>query len=271
MTVFFTIILIAVLFVIILRPGKFSSKQLNMLYGVNCAHRGLHTQDKTTPENSIAAFAAAADAGYGIELDIQLSADGEVVVFHDDTLDRVTEGSGRVDNYTLAQLKELHLCQTDEKIPLLTEVFDVVAGRIPLIIELKTGPKNNELCEKAYALMREYSGNYCIESFDPRIVRWFYKNAPEVLRGQLSARPSSFKEQPKLQAFALGNLFTNIICRPQFIAYDLVKKPIFVRIAEHLGAMQVCWTARPSNNIEQIEAENDSVIFEFYTPNKKFK
>lgn len=271
MEIILIILLLFLILIILLRPGRFSAEQLNMLYGVNCAHRGLHTKDKTIPENSLAAFKAAVNSGYGIELDIQLSADGEVVVFHDDTLDRVTNGAGRVDLLTYEQLCELRLCETDEKIPLLSEVFAVVDGRVPLIIELKTGHKKTELCEKGLKLMREYTGAYCIESFDPRIVRWFHKNAPEILRGQLSSHPSEFKNEPFILAFALGNLFTNVIARPQFIAYGIGKKTVFSRLAGALGGMRVCWTSRDENSSKALENENDTVIFEFYTPNNKYK
>lgn len=108
----------------------------------------------------------------------------------------------------------MRLCGTQETIPLLTEVFEVMGGRTPMIIELKTGRRNDELCEKGLALMRAYNGPYCIESFDPRIVRWFRKNAKDVLRGQLSDAPASFRDEPKPLAFALGCLFTNVLARP---------------------------------------------------------
>ena len=121
-------------------------------------------------------------------------------------------------------------------IPLLTEVFEVMDGKAPMIIELKTGPRNRELCEKALRLMRSYPGKFCIESFDPRIVRWFWKNAPDILRGQLAALPESYTGEPKIGRFILGHVLSNFWCRPQFIAYDNVKKPLSVRAAEARGA-----------------------------------
>lgn len=250
----------------LLRPGRFSAAQRAQLTGVNHAHRGLHTRDKSVPENSLAAFRAAADAGYGIELDIQLSRDGKVMVFHDDTLNRVCGVDGRVDAFDFDALREMRLCGTNETLPLLTEVFEVVNGRVPLIIELKTGPRNKQLCETALPLLRAYSGPYCIESFDPRIVAWFKKNAPDILRGQLSDAPKNFSNEPPLLRFALGNLLTNVIARPQFIAYGPGKKPPLARLAEAMGALRVCWTVRDTDNIPLKESENDAVIFEFYTP-----
>lgn len=256
---------------LLLRPGRYTDAQKRLVLGVNHAHRGLHTQDKTVPENSLPAFRAAAAAGYGVELDIQLSKDGQVVVFHDDTLDRVCGVHGRVDAFSLAQLREMRLCGTQETLPLLTEVFDVIAGKTPMIIELKTGPRNGELCEKALALLRAYTGPYCIESFDPRIVRWFRRHAPDILRGQLSDAPAAFPDQPKWMALALGCLFTNVLARPQFIAYGPGKKPWTVRLAEAMGAIRVCWTVRPTDDIAAKEAENDAVIFEFYRPEPTFR
>lgn len=260
---------------IFLRPGRFAQAQKAPFYGVNHAHRGLHTRDKSVPENSLAAFRAAVAAGYGMELDIQLSSDGAVVVFHDSTLDRVCGVHGRVDAFTLAQLREMRLCGTQEGIPLLTEVFSVVQGRTPIIIELKRGPHNDELCRKGLALMRDYTrrwnGPFCVESFDPGIVRWFKKHAPDILRGQLTDAPRNFTDETPFVRFALGNLLTNVAARPQFIAYGPGKKPPLARLAEAMGAIRVCWTVRPEDDIRAKEAENDAVIFEYYTPAVKFK
>lgn len=256
---------------LLLCPGRFSDAQRQMITGVNHAHRGLHTKDRAIPENSLPAFRAAVEAGYGVELDIQLSKDGQVVVFHDDTLDRVCGVHGRVDAFTLAELREMRLCGTGETIPLLTEVFDVMAGKTPMIIELKTGPRNGELCKKALAQMRAYSGPYCIESFDPRIVRWFKKNAPDILRGQLADAPRAYGKRARLQGFVMGHLLSNGLARPQFIAYGPGKKPCTARLAEALGALRVCWTVRPEDDIAAKEAENDAVIFEFYRPKPKYR
>lgn len=272
MQVFFLIAaILLVLIWFVLRPGRFSDAQRRMVSGVNHAHRGLHSKDKSVPENSLPAFRAAAENGYGVELDIQLSKDGQVVVFHDDTLDRVCGVHGRVDAFTLAELRAMRLCGTDETIPLLTEVFDVMAGKTPMIIELKTGPRNHELCEKGLALMRAYQGPYCVESFDPRIVRWFRKNAPDILRGQLADAPRSYEGQPKLLGFVMGCLLSTWYARPQFIAYGPGKKPWTARLAEALGALRVCWTVHPQDDVAAKEAENDAVIFEFYRPAPRYR
>lgn len=171
--------------VFLVAPGRASKKDKKPFMYKNFAHRGLHKKDKTVPENSLAAFERASSYGYGIELDVQLSKDGQVVVFHDDTLNRVCGVDSRVDEKTYDELSKISLCGTTQTIPLFSEVLKTVRGRGPLIVELKNGKRNEELCEKTYALLEKYSGEYCIESFNPFIVRWFKKNAPEVIRASL--------------------------------------------------------------------------------------
>ena len=173
-------------------PGHASRRQKKIFRGVNYAHRGLHTRDKSVPENSLAAFRQAAQEGYGIELDVQLSKDGEVVVFHDDTLDRVCGVHARVDELTWPELQQLRLCGTEEQIPLFSEVLKNIQGCEALIVELKNGPRNRELCEKTLALLENYHGNVCIESFNPLIVAWFRFHAPDLIRGQLATTVSNY-------------------------------------------------------------------------------
>ena len=123
--------------VFLLAPGHASRRQKAPFLGMNFAHRGLHSRDKSVPENSIAAFRLAARAGYGVELDVHLSRDGQVVVFHDDTLERVCGVSGQVEDYTFQELQQFRLCGTEERIPLLSDVLGVIRGRGPIILELK--------------------------------------------------------------------------------------------------------------------------------------
>ena len=230
----------------------------------NIAHRGLHCIEKGIPENSIASFNAACEAGYGSELDVQLTKDGQVVVFHDDDLKRVCGVDARVDSKTLEELEELRLLGTEQGIPLFTEVLAAVAGRTPLIVELKSGPNNEELCEKTYEILAGYEGEYCIESFDPRIVAWFRFHAPNVVRGQLAKRPKDFKKEElhPVGAFLVGNGLLNFVSRPQFVAYKIGKQPLSVKMSEKMGAMKFCWTSREEGN----EKHYDSVIFEHYNP-----
>ncbi len=263
MTVFIILCALLALAVLLLAPGHASKAARAPFEGVYFAHRGLHTPDRSVPENSAEAFRRAVAAGYGVELDVHLTADRQVVVFHDDTLDRVCGVSGRVEDRTLAELRALSLCGTEERIPLFSEVLEIL-GKTPVVVELKTGGQNRELCEKTYALLREYDAVACIESFDPTIVRWFRKNAPELLRGQLATEQAGYLDSGKspLVAAILSNTLLNVLARPQFIAYHIGKRPLPVRFAELLGAMKVGWTAHSSAD----EAGLDAVIFEFYRP-----
>lgn len=233
--------------------------------GLFYAHRGLYDNLHGVPENSLPAFRAAAEKGYGVELDVQLSSDGQVVVFHDDTLDRVCGVHGNVIDYSLADLRRMKLLDTEETIPLFTEVLDMLSqGAGPVIVELKSGKRNGELCEKTRELLRAYPGVYCVESFDPGIVNWFRKNAPEIIRGQL-AMPAEYYAagtNPLLARLLAGCRFS-FLNRPDFIAYRVGFRPDCVLRMRRKGILLICWT---SHDYEKDAKENDGVIFESCTP-----
>lgn len=251
----------------IFAPGQASKRQKAPFMGVNYAHRGLHSRDLSVPENSLQAFRLAARAGYGIELDVQLSKDGQVVVFHDDDLERVCGVKARVDELDYSELSRLSLCKSGQTIPLFSQALEVIRGRGPLIVELKTGRRNRELCQKTLALLEGYRGDVCIESFNPLIVAWFRFHARDILRGQLSMPAKYYEEQSRTQAFLLSRCFLNFLSRPQFIAYRIGRKPAAVRLTELMGAMKIAWTSHEPRN----EKGKDGVIFEFYKPRLKFK
>ena len=255
----------AALPVFLLAPGRATKGQKAPFWGRNFAHRGLHSRDKSVPENSLKAFELASAAGYGMELDVQLTRDGQVVVFHDDDLKRVCGVEGKVWDYSFSELQKFPLCGTAERIPLFSDVLNTVHGRGAIICELKNGPRNRELCRKTYDLIAAYPGEICIESFNPFIVAWFRVHAPELLRGQLAT--DSYEGRGALQSFVLRNCLLNFLARPQFIAYKLTRRPLAVRLSECLGAMRVAWTSHEPRN----EKGQDAVIFEFYKPRVSFK
>ena len=255
-------------------PGKLSPEAAvtaEIFRGLYCAHRGLYTQDEQVPENSVAAFTAAREGGYGVELDVQLSRDGEVIVFHDDDLKRVCGVDALINSKDLNELSTMSLMGTKECIPLLTEVLKLLDDT-PIIVELKTAGKNNQkLCEKVLEILRLQGKNYCIESFDPRIVRWFRKNAPDILRGQLSRPPKNMEGISGVTSFLLGNLLTNFMARPHFIAYENEKHSLTVKLCCAMKPMKVTWTIAPADDIAKSEKENDTLIFEFFKPKPNFK
>ncbi|MBO4217537.1 MAG: glycerophosphodiester phosphodiesterase [Clostridia bacterium] len=259
---------VALLPFVLLAPRIAGRAKKAPFFNRNFAHRGLYDNDNGIPENSLAAFEKAAENGYGIELDVQLSRDGRVVVFHDDTLSRVCCVDKRVDELDFDELSKLSLCGTGERIPLFEEVLRTVNGRAPIIVELKNGRRNAELCEKTLACLRGYKGDVCIESFNPLIVGWFRFHGREFFRGQLS-QPKEFYTKEgfsKTTGFVLGNLLMNAIARPNFIAYRIGKKPLALRFSKALGAVVIGWTAHDT----ECEKDYDSVIFEHCIPTPEY-
>lgn len=249
-------------------PQRPTKKQREVFCGKNYAHRGLHKQDVSIAENSLPAFINAVDEGYGIELDVHLTADNRIVVFHDDDLERVCGEKKKIEDCLWAELKEMYLFDTAEHIPLLSDVLSVVNGKYPIIIELKSDFKRDELCERTLEFISAYKGDVCVESFDPRIVAWFKRNAPDVLRGQLSTTPKNLRDSiSPIRAFLIGSLLTNVITRPNFVAYKIGKKSLTMRLFKLLGGMTFGWTAHDN----RCEKKYDSVIFEYYRPVSKFK
>ena len=261
------VILLLCLWAFLVAPGGSGAAQRAPFAGRMCAHRGLYTKDQTIPENSLPAFAAARKNGLGVELDVQLSKDGEVVVFHDDDLKRVCGVDARVDALTTEELFALRLCGTGERMPLFTEVMETLGADTPVIVELKSGPRNDLLCEKTLALLKTIPGIYCMESFVPRIVAWFKQHAPELLRGQL-VMPLSSYQNSKLTAFFLSNLLLNVLARPQFIARETSLKSLSLKLCLLFRPMRVVWTVRPGDDLAQMRRENDAVIFEHIPPDE---
>jgi len=263
------LVCLCALVVFAVAPGRADSAKKAPFEGRNFAHRGLFEKDQSVPENSLAAFRRAVENGYGIELDVHLTADDALCVFHDDDLSRMCGVPGRPEEKTYAELSALRLAGTGEKIPLLSDVLAVMDGEAPIILEIKRGDRNDRLCGLVHAALRDYRGDVCIESFDPFIVRWWRKNAPAYLRGQLSAPYGVMKDGTgKVSAFLLSRLLTNCLARPEFIAYGLNgKKHLTVRLSEALGGMRVAWTSHD----EAAEKTNDAVIFEHYRPRTSYR
>ncbi len=255
----------------LIAPGKDKSGQLVKLLGVNYAHRGLHNKDNSVPENSMAAFRAALDRGYGIELDVRLSLDGEIFVFHDVELDRCTECDDWADGLTYSKLLEYNLFGTNEKIPLLTDVLDLVDGKVPLLIEVKRSTRNTYLCRKLAVILNRYDGPFCIMSFDPTILSWFRKNMPDVCRGIIVAPAKNLDNaENQLTSFAGSRVLGNYLGRPHILAHRKGKKTLNVKLCEAMGAVRFTWTITDDDDASFFEKNNSGVIFEHYTPEISF-
>lgn len=231
------------------------------------AHRGLHNGERA--ENSMSAFRAAVDGGYGIELDIRLSRDGELVVFHDDTLTRVVGIEGRVDEYTADELAKMSLSGTGDGIPRFSEVLSLVDGKVPLLVEIKEDAGKYGVSDAAVKLLSGYSGRYIVESFNPLSIRNFKKQKPGIPVGILSHNYYKEEKYRKPLYLALRLMLLNVLARPAFIAYcHSDYRSVSFRVAKRLfGAVTFAWTVRSAEEERAARAHGfDSVIFENYIP-----
>lgn len=230
------------------------------------AHRGLHNQREAIIENSISAFRAAVEAGYAIELDLQVSSDGEAVVFHDLSLERLTSQRDAVSDRKARDLSKTRLRGSDDCIPLLAEVLDLVVGRVPLLIELKAWTRQiGRLEERTATLLRDYKGPFAVQSFNPFCIRWFRDFAPEIPRGLLSThyRETYGYELSRRARFMLRHLLMAPMLRPDFIAYDVNALPAMApSIARRLGLPVLAWTVANEHQMKVGSAYADNIIFE---------
>ena len=255
------------LYILCLR-GRRKNPELEGLRGWSYAHRGLHK--KGVPENSMAAFKLAVAKGYGIELDLHLMADGTVAVIHDHSLLRTTGKEGIIEDLSIKDLGSYTLEGTTETIPTLREVLQMVRGRVPLILEFKTHLKNaHKLGDAVFALLEDYKGDYCVESFDPLCVFWLKRFHPNVVRGQLAANYIKNKKIKSWLArwFVTCNL-GNWITKPDFIAYEFSgRKTLSNFLIRHLWGVQgVSWTLTTQEDYDKAVSEGWIPIFEGFEP-----
>lgn len=253
------------------KPNK-PRAEMDAFKNVRYAHRGLHSDG--VPENSMSAFSAAVEAGYGIELDVRLSSDGELVVFHDDTLDRMTAESGRVDERTTAELKAIKLNGSSDTIPTFREVLELVEGKIPLIVEIKEASGKYDVTEKTVEMLKAYTGPFVVESFNPLAIGRVKKIAPEFMRGFLSQHFCSNKKHKGFMYFLLQHMMFNFIARPDFIAYrhNDFYMPVLKFIKKHHKKIPlIAWTVENAeDDAKAIENGFSAIIFQYYHPETTF-
>jgi glycerophosphoryl diester phosphodiesterase len=217
------------------------------------------------------AFRRAKAAGYGIELDIHLLADGNLAVMHDAKLKRTTGAEGYLEDLTTEQLKNYYLEGTDETIPEFSRVLELFDGCAPLIVELKCVRNNYaQLCRAACKMLDGYKGVYCMESFDPRVVQWLRKNRPEIIRGQLAENFLKVKQNPLniVLKFIMTNHLMNFLTMPDFVAYKFAdRNTLGTRICRKFWKLQgVSWTIRTQEDYDTAVKEGWIPIFEYFTP-----
>jgi glycerophosphoryl diester phosphodiesterase len=236
------------------------------------AHRGLHDAAAGIVENTPSAFAAAIAAGYAIECDIQISADGEAMVFHDQTLERLTEGSGRLDTMPAAELKRLTFRDTADRMITLRELCDLVADRTGLLVEIKSRFDGDlRLVTRTADVLAGYAGRVALMSFDPAPIAALRTLAPHLPRGIVAERRYTHAEWSPLPARtkrALAYFQHALRSRPQFIAYSVKDLPSAIpRLARTMLRLPLLtWTVRTDVDRERAARYADQMIFEGFRP-----
>lgn len=216
-------------------------------------------------ENSLEAFEIACAKGYAIELDIHIIADNHIVVFHDNNLHRMTGYDKRIEECTREELNGLRLGNTDQGIPNFDEVLARINGQVPLMIELKNKGQVGRLEKETYRRLKEYPGEYVIQSFNPFSVGWFAENAPEVIRGQLSG---SYKDEDLsfIKKFILKNLLLNRVSKPDFINYEIeyLDNWMLQKMKKRIPVFG--WTAKDAKMYKKALEKCVNVVFEGFDP-----
>ena len=254
------------LFLVFPRPKHFRPRSDAFEQTKLFAHRGLFN-NKIVAENSLSAFKAAMKFGCGIELDVRLSKDGIPVIMHDRSLVRMCGVNKNVDDLNIDELKKLKLLDTEDCIPTLREVLDLVDGAVPLLIEMKAELTDVSVCPQSEIQLRHYNGSYVVESFNPFALRWYKIHRPEILRGQLATSFGvSKKGENVLTAFFASKLLFNFLSRPDFIAFDhrFSSSVPFRLCVKRFAAIPVGWTLRSEQDLKDPSFE--VFIFEGFLP-----
>ena len=247
-------------------PGKRRAISPELL-GVPYAHRGLH--DKDNAENSLSAFRRAIESGYGIELDVRLSKDNVLVVFHDENLMRSCGVEGKVSDYTAAELAAMHLDGTEDGIPTFEEVLALIGGRVPLLVEIKEGAQESAVSLATAEMLQGYSGPLLVESFNPLSLSRIKEKLPKIPRGLLCEHYTKKPELQKLIYHILQWFLLNFKARPDFYAYNyLCRTYLPFRLVRKLHKRPTfAWTVRTQLDKEICkESGFTSIIFEDFIP-----
>lgn len=258
---------ISLFYLALIRP-RFKKPDASPFLSRCFAHRGLHDLALGIPENSLPAFERAARLGYGIELDVQLSADGVPVVFHDAALSRMCGIDRRLDSLTFEELRTHFLANTRERIPSFSEVLSLINGRVPLLVEIKMDHLDMRIPAGIDALLSGYSGPYCVESFHPGALWWYRRHRPDVLRGQLSTHFNVENHTPSPLQFLLGKMVLNVISRPDFISYNrrFCRDLSLFLCGRAFRAYTAGWVIRSEKELEACKRRFDLYIFEGFLP-----
>lgn len=259
-TAILIILLIILIYFALVMPRTSERPDMSYMLMRKYAHRGLHGEG--IPENTLAAFSAAIDEGYGIELDVRLTSDGVPVIFHDPTLTRMMGEDKKVCELTFEELKGYTFPETEEKIPSFEEALEFIAERAPILIELKGEDASTAVCESVADTLDGYNGVFAIQSFNPLHLRWMKNHRPQFIRGQLAT--NKYKNQNPILAFALRHMLLNCLSRPDFASYNHKSHTLALDIFRLFSAPKFAWTLRGTEDEENAQKKFDTVIFENY-------
>ena len=224
------------------------------------AHRGLHNE--LYGENSMGAYKNAIANGYPIEMDVQLSKDGVALCFHDDSLERVCGKKAYINDLTHEEIKELKILNMQEGIPTFEEFLKEVNGQVPLMIEIKQQrSKEYDIAKKVVDALKDYKGEFVVQSFDPFIMQRVKKYAPHILRGQLGGVPER-GDLSWIKYTVVKKLTFNFLSKPDYINYYLNHMPI------NKKTPTVCWTVRTEEDLGLARKLNVNFVFESVNPNE---
>jgi len=266
------ILVIICLYILSLKPGKARLDRFKPFERTMIAHRGLYDNEGGIPENSLPAFKRAVDANFGIEMDVQITTDGRLVVFHDETLKRMCGVKAKLTDLSFDELEKYTLAGTDCRIPLFSEVFEIFRNKVPAVIEIKA---HGDYIRTAKLLMEQlegYDGDFCVESFHPRVVHWFRKNRPDVIRGQLSTVFGRDSKAPWIAKVAATNLMTNFYARPDFISYNFKYRNQFsYKLLRRLYKVEnVAWTIKSKEELRAARKVFSVFIFDSFDPRELY-
>ena len=235
------------------------------IYGSKIAHKGLHNEKY--PENSIGAIQNAIDHGYPFEIDVYMISDGTIAVIHEFNLKHMCGVNIDVRTLKKEDLKKYHLLNTEYTIPTLEEVLEVTQGKVPIMVELKSFAvfSVGKFEQKVYDIMKQYDGEYAIQAFNPLVINWFKKNAPEVIRGQLWCLFEDVEGLPKLAKHILKKMYLTKRAKPDFLAYsvDDFSKKYLKKLKK---TPKIGWVVHSEKQEEAMDKYFSGVIFEDYLP-----
>ncbi|MBU1093488.1 MAG: glycerophosphodiester phosphodiesterase [Firmicutes bacterium] len=244
-------------------------KDLSWIQNNLIAHRGLHSKDQSIPENSFASFQKALDSGYSIELDLNVLKDGTILAFHDYHFKRLCDDPRELRDVTYDECKDLTLLNTPQKILKFDDVLKLVDGKVPLLIELKPHGDVIFLCESFMKIIKNYHGKWAVFSFHPKVVSWFKKNHPEVIRGQISEYFKKDKEMSFLTKFMMKRMLFNRLTKPDFVSYGIHDMPNkYLDRLMKKGITVISYAARSQAEFDFVKSHYHNTVFEFFEPKK---